>query len=71
MSVIRKLSKINASYYICIPPEIRKHLSVERGDYLVWYVGRSNEVILDKLSSNKYQGLYPVGGSKIKNNEEI
>ena len=66
MAVIRKLSRIGNSSYVCLPPEIRTHLAVNKGDYLVWAVDKKGQVILDKLTPKKHPGFFLPGAGWLK-----
>jgi len=48
-----------------MPPEIKKYLGVNRGDYLVWSVGKDNRVFLDKLTAKQYPGYFIPGSGSI------
>ena len=61
MSIIRKLTRVGHSCMIVIPPKIKKHLNIKRGDYLVWAIGKKNQVILDKLTPKKHPGFFLQG----------
>lgn len=66
MPIIRKLTHVGNSLLITIPPEIRGHLGVNRGDYVVWAVDKDNRVIVEKLTPKKYPGFFVPGTGWLK-----
>lgn len=65
MPIIRKLTRYGNSCLVTMPPEIKKYLGVNRGDYLVWSVGKDNRVFLDKLTAKQYPGYFIPGSGSI------
>ena len=58
MSIIRKVFKIGESFSISIPSEIREHLGIKRGDYVVWSAGGRGTGILEKLTPKEHPGFF-------------
>lgn len=66
MPVIRKLTRFGNSLTIVMPPEVRKHLGANRGDYLVWYIDKENHVVIEKLTPKKHPGFFLPGSGFLK-----
>ena len=66
MPIIRKIGKLGGSFSLTIPPEIRQHLGVNKGDYLVWTLNKENRVIVEKLTPKKYPGFFMPGSGWLK-----
>jgi bifunctional DNA-binding transcriptional regulator/antitoxin component of YhaV-PrlF toxin-antitoxin module len=66
MPVIRKIHRVGDSIVLTIPEEVRQHLSVNRGDYLVWVIDKDDRVIVEKLTPRKYPGFFIPGSGWLK-----
>jgi len=66
MPVIRKIHRVGDSEVLTMPPEIRKHLGVVRGDYLVWDIDKDNRVVVEKLTPKKHPGYFLPGSGWLK-----
>ena len=66
MPVIRKLTRFGGSLTLTMPAEVRQHLSVNRGDYIVWHIGEKNQVIVEKLTPKKHPGFFVPGSGWLK-----
>ena len=51
---------------LTMPVEIRQHLNVKRGEYVVWSVDKKNRVIVEKLSPKKHPGFFMPGTGWLK-----
>jgi len=51
-----ELSKISKKGLTSVPAKIRKAIGIEEGDFLVWELERSGEVIV-KITKNPYKFL--------------
>ena len=58
MPIIRKLFRVGNSLTIGLPVEVRQHLGVNRGDYLVWFVDKDSRVVIEKLTPKKHPGFF-------------
>jgi len=67
MPVIRKLIKFTHSFCLTVPDEIRHHLGVNKGDYLVWNIGEKGRVYVDKLTKKEYPGFFVPGTGFVRN----
>ena len=70
MPIIRKLYRVGGSNALTVPDEVRKHLNVNRGDYLVWYIGKANRVMVEKLGPKKYPGFFLPGSGWVTRGKE-
>lgn len=66
MPVIRKMYQTGGSSTLTVPEEIRKHLGICRGDYLVWTINKDNQVIVEKLTPQKHPGFFVPGTGFVK-----
>lgn len=68
MPIIRKVGKLGHSYDVRIPKEIMRHLGINRGDYVVWTIGRDSHVIFTKLNKRDNPGFFIPGSGSIRRN---
>ena len=66
MPIIRKLFRVGNALTITMPTEVRQHLGVDRGDYLVWHVDKDNRVVVEKLTPKKHPGFFIPGSGWLK-----
>ena len=66
MAVVRKLIRFGGSLTLTVPQEIRKHLGINRGDYVVWAIDKDSRVIVDKLTPKKHPGFFIPGTGWVK-----
>lgn len=61
MPIIRKVTKHSGSLEVTIPKDIARHLTIERGKYVVWVVDKDSRVVLEKLTPKKHPGYFVQG----------
>ncbi len=70
MPVIRKLTRFGGTLTLSMPPEVRRHLNVNRGDYLVWLVDKAGFVVVEKLTPKKHPGYFIPGSGFLIHGEQ-
>ena len=66
MPIIRKLGRVGHSFQISMPPEVKQHLGIEKGDYIVWVIDRDSRVVVEKLTPKKHPGFFIPGSGWLR-----
>jgi len=67
MPIVRKVIRLSHSLIVGLPVEIRKHLAIDRGDYVVWHIDKQSAVIIEKLTPAKHPGFFLPGTGFVSN----
>lgn len=54
---IRKVMRYNKSLVICIPPQFAAHLGIQRGDYVVIYLGPEGAMRVGRVDPERLPDL--------------
>ena len=66
MPIIRKLGMVGHSSQLSVPPEVKQHLDIKKGDYLVWVIDKDGRVVIEKLTPKKHPGFFIPGAGWLK-----
>ena len=66
MPIIRKLGRVGHSFQLSMPYEVKQHLNVNKGDYIVWVIDKDSRVVVEKLTPKKHPGFFIPGSGWLR-----